>query len=270
MNTDNRATNGGWKELPRVAAIISGIAAGVVFVMTGILVATPSSFTYEAVAANGTLTPTVYWVYLPSTMKQPTPTPTPPPEAFYVYADRGSPLNHFVPSGWMGDTGDISINERYEEDTCSGTTAIRVSYSAQGNGPSYGCEDYGPPCWWAGIYWQEPEDNWGTVPNAGFDLSKYNKLVFCAKGEVSGERIEFGMGGLGRDADTCVPIAPYPDSTCKVSRWITLATEWQEYTIDLTGRDLSYVIGGFLWATSQSKNPSGAVFYLDEIRFRRE
>ena len=172
----------------------------------------------------------------------------------------------------MGDTGDIGFDDGHTETTCSGTTAIRVSYSAQGNGPSYGCEDYGPPCWWAGVYWQEPEDNWGEVCDVGFDLSEYSKLVLCAKGEVGGERIEFGMGGLGRDADTCNPMpdAPCPDSACKVSRWITLTSEWQEYTIDLTGQNLSYIIGGFLWATSQTQNPSGAMFYLDEIRFRRE
>jgi exo-beta-1,3-glucanase (GH17 family) len=197
-------------------------------------------------------------------------TPTPTPTLFYVYADDGSPANHFVPSGWMGDTGDITVNEIYQGDTCSGTTAIRISYSAQGNGPSNSCDAYGPPCWWAGVYWQEPEGNWGTVPGAGFDLSEYNELAFCARGETGGERIEFGMGGLGRDAGTCAPASPYPDSACKVSTRKTLGIEWQEYTIDLTSQDLSYIIGGFMWATSQNENPTGAVFYVDEIRFRRK
>ncbi len=197
----------------------------------------------------------------------PTSTSVPSPTPFYVYADRGAPVNHFVPSGWMGDTGDISLNDGYTGTTCGGTTAIRISYNAQGDGPSYGCESYGPPCWWAGVYWQEPENNWGFMPDAGFDLSEYSKLVFCARGELGGEHIELGMGGLGRDAMTCYPIAPYPDSTCKISRWITLTTEWHEYTIDLTNRNLSYIIGGFLWVTNRSGNLNGAVFYLDEIRF---
>ena len=187
----------------------------------------------------------------------PTPTPTPISERFYVYTDRGSLDNHFVPSGWMGDTGDISFNDGHTGTTCGGTTAIRLSYSARGNGPSYSCEWYGPPCWWAGIYWLQPENNWCTVPDAGFDLSEYNKLVFCARGEVGGEHIKFGVDGLD-----C-------DSTPKASQWITLTPEWQEYTIDLTGRDLSNIIGGFLWVTNRDKNPSGAVFYLDEIRYER-
>jgi hypothetical protein len=198
----------------------------------------------------------------------PTPSPTPPPTTFYVYADAGAPDNHFVPSGWMGDIGDIAFDDSHTGTTCGGTTSIRVSYSAQGDGP-HECA-YRPPCWWAGIYWQEPENNWGTVPSAGFDLNEYDKLVFCAKGQSGGERIEFGMGGLGRNAGNCAPVESYPDSTCKESRWITLTDVWQEYTIDLTGRDLSHIIGGFLWVTNRNRNPSGAVFYLDEIRFVRE
>jgi hypothetical protein len=158
----------------------------------------------------------------------------------------------------MGELLDLSLDEAWADNPYSGETAIRASFSPTGG-----------PLDWVGLYWQEPENNWGDMPAAGFDLSEYNKLVFCARGEVGGERIEFGMGGLGRDADTCASINPYPDSVCKVSRWETLTTEWQEYTIDLSGRDLSYIIGGFLLMTSRTENPAGAVFYLDEIRFLR-
>ena len=168
----------------------------------------------------------------------------------------------------MGDIGDILFDDQYTNSVCNGTTAIRVAYSAQGQGPSYGCS-YGPPCWWAGIYWQQPAGNWGTVPEAGFDLRSYNRLTFCARGEVGGEQIEFGTGGIGRDSSNCSRIEPYPDSACKVSRWITLTNQWQEYTLDLSSSNLSYVIGGFLWATNRNSNPGGAVFYVDEIRFER-
>lgn len=247
---------------------------------------------------------------------QPFPTQPPAPSTFNIYTDANAPDNHFVPSGWMGDTGDIGFNDKYRcptsqkvvsgysppqypngpkaaenlqlrssigsqtrsyffpiiyrgspSCTCKGT-AIQVYYSAQGNGPSYGCESYEPPCGWAGIYWQQPENNWGTEPDVGFDLSEYNKLVFCARGESGEEHIEFGMGGVGRDRQG-TPIAPHPDSACKVSKWIKLTKEWEKYTIDLTGQDLSYVIGGFLWVAKQDENKDGAVFYLDNIRFER-
>ncbi|MBU1044554.1 MAG: hypothetical protein KJ915_09205, partial [Candidatus Omnitrophica bacterium] len=29
---------------------------------------------------------------------------------FYVYDDKGSKLNHKIPSGWMGDYGDITLD----------------------------------------------------------------------------------------------------------------------------------------------------------------
>ncbi|MCP4407895.1 MAG: hypothetical protein GY807_09070, partial [Gammaproteobacteria bacterium] len=42
---------------------------------------------------------------------------------------------------------------------------------------------------------------------------------------------------------------------------------WQQYTINLSGQDLSHVIGGFGWSTNQCANPAGATFYLDNIFF---
>ncbi len=213
--------------------------------------------------ATATLTRTA--IYTPTRTPTLTRTPTATPVAFYVYVDQGSPANHFVPSGWMGDTGDIGFDDGCTETTCQGATAIRISYSARGKGPSNGCY-YEPPCGWAGVYWLEPQGNWGTIPGAGFNLRQYNSLVFCAKGAVGGERIEFGMGGVGHNA-AGIPNKPYPDSSEKVSIRKTLTTEWQEYTIPLTGHNLSYVIGGFLWAASHQENPSGATFYVDYIRY---
>ena len=32
--------------------------------------------------------------------------------AFYIYKDAGWPDNHFAPSGYIGDTGDIHIKPR--------------------------------------------------------------------------------------------------------------------------------------------------------------
>jgi len=52
------------------------IVAGVASVMICVLMAASSSITYEAVLANGTLTPTP-WVYLPYISRQESPTPTP-------------------------------------------------------------------------------------------------------------------------------------------------------------------------------------------------
>jgi len=170
------------------------------------------------------------------------------PKEFVVYRDKNSRDNHYIPSGWMGDYGDIKINDQYTQNPQSGSTCIQFSYSAkksQGQG-------------WAGVYWQNPANNWGTK-KGGFDLTGMNKLTFWARGEKGGEKIEkFAVGGIkGTYADTAeVSIGP-----------IELTNSWKQYTINLSGKDLTYISGGFCWVTTSDLNPQGATFYLDEIKF---
>ena len=84
---------------------------------------------------------------------------------FNVYTDRSAPDNHYAPSGWMGDHGDVNINDQSMDNPHSGATCIQVSYSAQQ------AQGIG----WGGIYWQNPPNNWGET-KGGFDLTGYNKL----------------------------------------------------------------------------------------------
>ena len=170
---------------------------------------------------------------------------------FYVYADGGSLDNHYIPSGYMGDSGDIRLNQDYRGSAYSGSSSIKVTYTAK---VAQGAR-------WAGVYWQNPANNWGTR-DGGFDISGATKLTFWAKGEKGGERIEeFKMGGI---------MGEYFDSDSAGIGPVVLTTEWKEYTIDLRGKDLSYIIGGFCWATNADVNPEGATFYLDEIKYVKE
>ena len=105
---------------------------------------------------------------------------------FYVYADRSSMNNHFIPSGWLGDYGDLKYDGASKEDPYLGDTCIKIVYSGKASNGAR----------WAGIYWQYPANNWGTV-DKGYDLSKATKLTFWARGAKGGERIEeFKMGGI--------------------------------------------------------------------------
>ncbi len=169
-------------------------------------------------------------------------------EVFNVYTDKGDPTNHYVPSGYMGDYGDIRINDAYTEDVHSGKTCIQVVYTAdksQGQG-------------WAGVYWQNPPNNWGTKLG-GYDLSSMNKLTFWAKGEYGDEIVaKFMVGGIK---------GLYPDSTEVSIGPIQLSDEWQKYEINLAGKDLSYISGGFAFVLQAGQNPDGATFYLDDIRY---
>ena len=169
---------------------------------------------------------------------------------FYVYRDKNAPQNHFIPSGWMGDYGDISIDDASREDPADGKTCFKITYHA---GVSQGLG-------WAGIYWQTPENNWGDK-SGGFNLSGVKRLTFWARGARGNEVIgEFKVGGIrGENEDSgSARIGP-----------ITLSKEWTHYAINLTDADLSHIVGGFAWAASYHDNPNGMVFYLDEIRFER-
>lgn len=172
------------------------------------------------------------------------------PKEFVVYSDKNARDNHYIPSGWMGDNKDIKLNDQSMDNPHSGTTGIQFVYSAkktQGNG-------------WAGVYWQNPAQNWGTK-KGGYDLTGMTKLTFWARGAKGGEVVKFKVGGIGKDGK------PYPDTIEVESDPIELTDSWKQYTINLAGKDLSYVSGGFCWVANADTNPDGATFYLDDIKF---
>jgi hypothetical protein len=149
----------------------------------------------------------------------------------------------------MGDYGAISLVQTWTSNPHSGTTCIRVVYTGatpQGKG-------------WAGVYWQDPQNNWGTLPG-GYNLSRFPHLSFWVRGEKGGEKIEFKMGGL---------TGPYGDSVQPAvsTGVITLTTSWQQVRLNLIGYDLTHIIGGFVWVTNTTENPRGAIFYLDDILY---
>lgn len=168
---------------------------------------------------------------------------------FYVYYDTGLSRNHFYPSGWMGDWGEVKFNDDYRADYYSGQSCIRITYFAKG---FHGAG-------WVGIYWQNPLKNWGTV-EGGYNLNKAKKLSFYARGEQGGEVIsEFKVGGITGD---------YPDSGSASIGPVVLTNQWQQYMIDLSNTNLSYVSGGFCWSTSKDANSGRPItFYLDDIKY---
>lgn len=166
---------------------------------------------------------------------------------FYVYLDEDSPENHYTPSGWLGDY-DAIRRITWDIDPHSGKDCMRFRYTGktpQGAG-------------WVGVYWQNPVNNWGDV-KGGYNLKGAKKLIFWARGEKGGERIvRFGMGGIS---------GLYPDSCKAEIDSIVLTKEWKKYSIDLLGKDLSYISGGFYWMTDKKSNPEGAIMYLDDILY---
>jgi hypothetical protein len=167
---------------------------------------------------------------------------------FKVYSDGSAPDNHYVASGWMGDYGDVKLDDKCLINPHSGTTSVKIIYNGKA---TQGAR-------WVGMYWQNPPNNWGTRPG-GYDLTGAKKVTFWARGEKGGERIEeFKIGGITGE---------YADSDVAGIGPVVLTTEWQEFTIDLEGKDLSSISGGFCWSTNLDVNPEGCTFYLDDIKY---
>ncbi len=165
---------------------------------------------------------------------------------FYVYTDEKSQQNHYFPSGWMGDTQDIKFTGAYQDNPKLGTTCLRITYL--GTGPKE----------WAGIYWQNPANNWGTS-KGGYDLRGARYLTFWARGEEGKEKIsEFKTGGI---------TGKIPDSDIAWIGPLRLKKEWTQYRISLKKKDLRYISGGFCFTALKADNPRGCTFYLDEIRY---
>jgi len=171
---------------------------------------------------------------------------------FDIYTDKSSPNNHYAPSGWMGDYGDLKLDYESTENPFTGSTCIKIVYSAQKT------QKQG----WAGIYWQNPPNNWGTK-KGGFDLTGFNKLVFHARGQIGSEVIsKVVVGGIGLGSKV-----PYPDSDVSETEGIKLTDKWQEYSINLEGKDLSYLNGALGIIITADHMPEGGTIYLDDVYF---
>jgi hypothetical protein len=170
-------------------------------------------------------------------------------QPFYVFLSKGANQNHYIPSGFMPNGNCISFTDTWQEKCQTGKTCVKIIYDIE-------CSRADQK--WAGVYWLNPANNWGTR-KGGYNLTGAKKVTFWARGEKGGEQIqEITVGGVSGD---------YPDSDTAVIGPIILGTQWREYTIDLRGKDLSYISGGFSWTTSEEVNPEDCTFYLDNIRF---
>ena len=168
---------------------------------------------------------------------------------FNVFSSKGAQDNHYVPSGFMPNGKCITFSDTWQKDCQTGKTCIRVVYDVE---CSRGDQK------WAGVYWLNPANNWGSR-KGGYNLTGASRLTFWARGEKGGEQVqEFTVGGVFGD---------YPDSDTAVIGPVILGTKWKQYSIDLRGKDLSYISGGFSWTTSEDVNPEDCTFYLDNIRF---
>jgi hypothetical protein len=113
---------------------------------------------------------------------------------------------------------------------------------------------------WGGMYWQNLPDNWGDSPGSNYSTKGFSRVTFWARGETGSERVQFKAGGIDK------PEKPYRDSFVATLGWVQLSKDWAQYSIDLSGKNLSSVIGGFCWVSNSDNNSSSQItFYLEDI-----
>jgi exo-beta-1,3-glucanase (GH17 family) len=161
--------------------------------------------------------------------------------------------NHFIPSGWMGDTTAIQLSECNRSNPHNGemATKIRCSFSRSDS--------------WSGVYWLANGSWEGPGINIYEIIGLYPiRLTFWARGMKGGEVVKFKIGGAGPGDDSI----RFPPET----NWIPLNIEWTQYTINLTNQNLSNIVGGFCFVTSGEKNPGRDEIniLIDDIKFESE
>jgi hypothetical protein len=167
---------------------------------------------------------------------------------FFVYKNAGSVLTHYVPSGYMGDIGDIQLKQ---------TRDIKEAYEGKGTSLELVYTPKGQEGW-SGLYWLEPANNWGNVPG-GFNLKGAKNITFWAKGLKGGEVIkEVKIGGI---------TGKYPDSDTASLKNIALTKEWTKFEIDLKDKKMSHISGGFCVIFDKYSNPEGATVFIDDISY---
>ncbi|MCX6950566.1 MAG: hypothetical protein NTV51_00010 [Verrucomicrobia bacterium] len=187
-------------------------------------------------------------------------------EHYDVYSDADAPGNHFNVRALIGETPPMI--ESWSVGPHSGSTCIKASFEASRSQI------------WGGWYFMvgalssgssTPSANWGSLPNAGVDLTGATRLSFWARGEQGGEKVKFFCLGVGRDDQTGRANMPYPESSPQITTgFVTLTRNWTQYSISVRSSNLSYVLGGFGWVTNAPDNANRSItFYLDDIQYDR-
>jgi hypothetical protein len=158
----------------------------------------------------------------------------------------------YYPSGWMGDgeNGLSSLQVTMISETVNEqpTATYRIQYTPpQVSGNSF-----------AGIFWQYPSGNWGETH--GRCLLGANKISFYAKGERGNEIVDFQSGMETKEEK------PYSDKYHLATGPKVLTKEWKHYEIDLTGQDLTDVIGPFAWVAPKPSDNRPIVTYIADLK----
>jgi hypothetical protein len=173
-------------------------------------------------------------------------------ERVYVWKNDKKP-GIFPPTGWMPDGLGISQSESEAETPHSKPHCLRLN-----------CQLSEKP--WVGIYFLyqgewEPTEKFDLFEKLSAKTEDHIKCRFWARAKRP-VKVQFKVGGVtkGKIKDSLTfPVA---------SKWIPLTSEWKMYEIDLTGRDVSSMVGGFMWVVDRARNGAKDVtFDLDDVYY---
>lgn len=170
--------------------------------------------------------------------------------------------DQFIPSGFMNDPMGIKLSAG-----ANGMPACpdRATTTPGGNCYVVTWASTGPL--WAGVYWQYPQNNWGTDPGLNVAAGA-TQVTFYAKGDVGGEAVQFKVGGINDPMSAMN--GNYGDSFAVSSTTEILTTTWTQYTVSLTGASYaSGVLGGFCWVAAATDGGNANIkFYVDDIQWQ--
>jgi|SRR5579872_781314 len=173
----------------------------------------------------------------------------------------------FVPSGWMGD-GSVKVdkpeNAAVQVNTRSTVNPHSAPYSQEWT--------YRPRSGrmgWAAVAWQFPENNWGEKPGKDWSKRGFTRVTVWARGVKDRRgvlpKLQFKAGG---NTNPDRKKYPYQASFEVESDFVMLSEEWKQYSLDVTGQNLTQVISAFtVVMRAQDFAPDGGTFYLDDIEY---
>jgi hypothetical protein len=160
-----------------------------------------------------------------------------------VYDEAGRDRRPYAPSNWMGNTRALKLDERCEVMPHGGKTCVRIDYMANDQ--------------WAGIAWADPPNDWGDKPG-GWDITGAKRLSLWLRGERGDERVNVELGIIGREKS-------FPDTGNAKKSGLALSTEWQQFTLDVSNKDLSRLKTGLVITFAGSGAPF--TVYLDDCAY---
>ena len=159
---------------------------------------------------------------------------------FYVYKEGDN--SSYLPSAFMGNYKDLSVDLKSTDDVQSGSYALRIKYTAESD--------------WYGLALVNPANDWGDLAG-GYDISGAKTFSFWAKCTQDERNAKIGYGLIKKDK-------PFPDSSIKMKE-IKLSTKWKKYTIKVKKEDLSCIRSGFVIFSTGFKQ--GHEIFIDDVVF---